>query len=124
MAFDSSGAVMHERTYQFVYDLLGVMNDIGPLLGVVLFGQADRPAEYFRNRIDPSLKEIEDVVTANLPAWPHKEFDIGLAVRLTVGMTWFLTIADKLCERERDRAATAEAITAMILDGVGADRGS
>ncbi|WP_293046534.1 TetR/AcrR family transcriptional regulator [Mycobacterium sp.] len=117
--FDSSGTVMHERTHKFVDDLLGVMDEIGPLLGVVLFGQATRSEEYFRNRIDPSLTKIEDVVKANLPAWRHKDFDIALMVRLTVGMTWFLSVTDKLCKRNRNRAATADAITTMLLEGVG-----
>jgi TetR/AcrR family transcriptional regulator len=120
--FDISGAVMHERTYQFIYDLLGVMEEIGPLLGVVMFGQADRSGEYFRNRIDPSLTRIEHVVEANLSAWLHKEFDIGLTVRLAVGTAWFLATTDKLCNRNRDRAATAQAITALILEGAGANQ--
>lgn len=118
-AFDSTGTVMHERTYQFVYDLLGVMEEIGPLLGIVLFDQADRSAEYFRGRIEPSLQRIDDVVAANLSAWSHKDFDIELIVRLTVGMTWFLTVADKLRAHKRDRAATAETITTILLDGIG-----
>jgi AcrR family transcriptional regulator len=122
--FDNDGTVMHERTYQFIYDLLGAMDEIGPLLGVMLFGQADRAVEYFRDRINPSLKEIENVVKANLSSWPHKEFDIELLVRSAVGMTWFLATADRLCERERDRAATAEAITTMILEGVRAEPNS
>lgn len=117
-AFDVSGAVMYERTYQFLCDLLGVMDEIGPLLGVMLFGQADRAGEYFRNRIDPSLKAIERVVEANLSAWRHKDFDVDLLVRSTVGMTWFLSTADRLCGRTRDRAAAARAITSMLLEGV------
>lgn len=116
--FDSSGAVMHQRTYQFIYDLMGVIEEIGPLLGVVLFGQAVRAGEYFQSRIDPSLKRIEEVIEANLPAWHHKEFDIGLAVRLVVGGIWFISTTDKLCQRNRDRAATAEAVTATIIEGV------
>jgi AcrR family transcriptional regulator len=119
--FDDSGAVMHERTYQFIYDLFRVMEDIGPLLGVVLFGQADRAGEYFRNRIEPSLKEVEQVIETNLSAWRHKEFDIDLLVRSTVGITWFLGTADRLCGRKRDRAVAAGAITSMILEGVGAN---
>lgn len=119
--FDVSGVVMYERTYQFLYDLLGVMDEIGSLLGVMLFGQADRAAEYFRNRIDPSLKDVERVVQANFSAWRHKEFDVDLLVRSTVGMTWFISTADRLCGHTRDRAETARAITSMLLEGVGAD---
>lgn len=119
--FDVSGVVMYERTYQFLYDLLGVMDEIGPLLGVMLFGQADRAADYFRNRIDPSLKEVERVVEANLSAWRHKDFDVDLLVRSTMGMTWFLSTADRLCGHTRDRTAAAKAITSMLLEGVGGD---
>ncbi|MBP2454779.1 TetR/AcrR family transcriptional regulator [Mycolicibacterium lutetiense] len=117
--FDATGTVMYDRTYQFIYDLLGVMDEIGPLLGVMLFGQADRAAEYFRDRIDPSLSEVERVVEANLSAWQHTEFDVGLLVRLTVGMAWFIGTADRLCERKRDRAETAAAITSMLIHGLG-----
>ncbi|OMC07282.1 hypothetical protein A5734_03580 [Mycolicibacterium fortuitum] len=117
--FDATGTVMYDRTYQFIYDLLGVMDEIGPLMGVMLFGQADRATEYFRDRIDPSLNEIERVVEANLSAWEHQEFDVGLLVRLAVGMTWFVATADRLSGKERDRADTAAAITTMLLQGVG-----
>lgn len=119
--FDATGTVMYDRTYQFFYDLLGVMDEIGPLLGVVLFGQADRAGEYFRDRIDPALNEIQRVVEANLSSWQHKEFDVGLMVRLGFGMTWFLGTADRLCGNDRDRAETAAAITSMLIHGVGAN---
>jgi len=120
--FDSTGEVMHERTYQFIYDLLRAMEEIGPLLGLVMFGQAERSAEYFQGRIEPSLTAIEHVIEANLSAWRHKDFDIGLIVRLVVGTAWFLSATDKLCKRDRDRAITAEAITTTLLEGIGALR--
>ncbi|MGV0837850.1 TetR/AcrR family transcriptional regulator [Mycolicibacterium thermoresistibile] len=117
--FDATGTVMYDRTYRFIHDLLGVMEEIGPLLGVMLFGQADRAADYYRNRIDPSLREIERVVEANLSSWQHEDFDINLMVQLAMGMTWFLATADRLCGRTRDRDDTATAITSMLLYGVG-----
>jgi AcrR family transcriptional regulator len=117
--FDATGTVMYDRTYRFIFDLLGVMDEIGPLMGVMLFGQADRAGEYFRNRIDPALNDLERVVEANLSAWRHKDFDVALMVRLAVGMAWFIATADRLNARERDRAATAEAITSMLIHGVG-----
>lgn len=117
--FDVTGTVMYDRTYRFLYDLIGVMDEIGPLLGVMLFGHRDRASEYFRDRIDPTLNEIQRVVEANLSSWEHKEFDVGLMVRLTFGMIWFLGTSDRLCERKRDRAETAAAITSMLIHGVG-----
>lgn len=119
--FDSSGTVMRERGYQFIYDLLEAMEEVGALMGVVLFGQADRSAVFFRERIEPSLTSIEKVIEANQPAYSHRDFDIGIYVRMVVGATWFLSATDTLSGRKRDRAATAKAITAVFYEGVGAN---
>jgi AcrR family transcriptional regulator len=117
--FDSSGTVMRERGYQFIYDLLEAMEEIGTLMGVVLFGQADRSAEFFRARIEPALTSIEKVIEANQTAFPHRDFDIAVYVRMVVGSAWFLSATDALSGRKRDRAATAKAMTAVFYEGVG-----
>lgn len=122
--FDASGAMMHERTKRFVVDLLGAMDEIGPLLGIVLFGQAESASTFFTDRIAPALEQVRGVVEANLPAWSHRDFDLELIVTLTFGMTWFLSVADRLGERDRDREAVAEQITTLLLDGLGRPTGA
>ncbi|MFC9555182.1 TetR/AcrR family transcriptional regulator [Rhodococcus sp. NPDC056960] len=122
--FDSTGDLMYERTYRFVLDLMSAMDEIGPLLGIMLFGQADHAAEYFQERIEPSLQQIRKVVDANMVAWSHREFDSDLTVRLTLGMTWFLSISDKLSGQRRDPSATASSITKMLLEGLASPQGS
>ncbi|WP_305093243.1 TetR/AcrR family transcriptional regulator [Prescottella sp. R16] len=117
--FDSTGDLMYERTYRFVLDLMSAMDEIGPLLGIILFGQADQAAEYFRKRIEPSLDRIRNVTNANMIAWTHREFDSDLTVRLVLGMTWFLSVSDRLGDRQRDQSETAHSITKMILSGLG-----
>ncbi|AEF42754.1 Transcriptional regulator, TetR family [Hoyosella subflava DQS3-9A1] len=116
--FDESGELMHQRTYQFTYDLLGAMEEIAPLLGIVLFGESEHATEYFRRRIEPTLKQIQGVVEANLPAWPHRTFDARLIVEFLMGMAWFTTLSQRLGGHERDRSEVADAIAAMILEGL------
>jgi TetR/AcrR family transcriptional regulator len=116
--FDDDGLVMRERTRQFIYDLLAAMEEIAPLLGIVLFGDIDRASAYYRDRVAPSLAKVEEIVTAHRPAWAHRDFDVELVVHLVFGMTWFLTVADQFNDRQRSRQETAEKITALVIDGL------
>lgn len=116
--FDAGGAVMRERTTQFIEDLLRAMEEIAPLLGIVLFGDVDVASEYYRERVAPSLKRVEDVVEAHRRAWAHRDFDVELVVHLVFGMAWFTVLADRFSDRKRDARATAETIASLIIDGL------
>lgn len=116
--FDSDANVMRARTYNFVLELLRIMVEIGPSLGVMLFGQSDRSAEYFHTRIKPTLTQIQDVIDSNRPAWMHRDFDTEQLVSSLFGMAWFLTVTDKFDGRQRDLETTAQSLTTMIIDGL------
>lgn len=118
MQFDATGEEMYERTATFVRELLGVMEEISPLLGVMLFGDADSAQSYYRERIQPALDSVRDVVVANLPAWSHREFDPALVVELAFGMAWFAATSANLAGRPLDRDAVADQITTMFLYGL------
>jgi AcrR family transcriptional regulator len=118
MEFDQTGEEMHARTSRFISDLLGVLEEISPLLGVMLFGDAESGAEYFRKRIDPSLDAVAKVIVANYPAWRHREFDPRLVVDLCFGMAWFAAVSARLTGRPLDREALAEQITSIFLYGL------
>lgn len=118
-AFDTTGELMEERTRQFVRDLLDVMDEIAPLLGMVLFGDAGAASSYYRERLEPALGAVRDVVVANLPAWDHRDFDPHLAVEMLFGIAWFTTLGDRLTGRRRDRDELADEITRMLIHGAG-----
>lgn len=116
--FDGTADVMRERTRQFVEDLLGVMDEIAPLVGVVLFGEAEAASAYYRKRLAPALEKVEEIVEAHQAAWAHQDFDPELVVELVFGMTWFLVLSDRFGARQRDRSAMAATITRIIIDGL------
>lgn len=118
MEFDETGQEMHARTKRFIADLLGVMEEISPLLGVMLFGDAESAGTYFRKRIDPSLDAVANVIVANFPAWRHRDFDPRLVVDLGFGMAWFAAVSARLTGRKLDREALAEQITSIFLYGL------
>lgn len=116
--FDATGETMHARTLHYVRDLLEVMEDVGPLLGVVFFGNAEAAGAHLRERIAPYLAEVEAVVEANLSAWAHRDFDPGLSVEATFGAAWFHATVARLEGRPMDRDRVAQALVTMMLDGI------
>lgn len=116
--FDVTAEVMRERTRQFIEDLLEVMDEIAPLLGIVLFGEAKAASAYYSERLGPALKEVEAVVVAHQAAWAHEEFDPEFVVQLVFGMAWFLAVCRRFGAPQRDRHETAETITRIVMDGL------
>ncbi len=119
--FDTSGETMHERTSRFVGDLLKVMQDIAPLLGVALFGEAEASRTYYLDRIAPTIETIKDVVAANLASWKHRDFDVELVVQTMFGAAWFHATVCRLNGTSIDVERVADQLTMMVLDGL-ADR--
>lgn len=116
--FDASGEEMHERTVTFFRELLGVMEEVSPLMGVMLFGDSATATSYYRERIDPSLDRVRDVVVANLSSWNHRDFDPRFVVDIGFGAAWFAAMSAQLTDRPLDRDALAEQITSMLLYGL------
>lgn len=116
--FDATGAAMHERTREYVEDVLHVMDEIAPLLGVMMFGDAETARTYYEERLAPMLEQVQDVVRANLESWNHRDFDVELAVRTTFGAAWFHATIARLSGRPLDHAQLAEELTSMILGGL------
>jgi AcrR family transcriptional regulator len=116
--FDTSGTAMKERTAAFLRDLLRVMEDFGPLLGVALFGEAQAAQTYYADRIAPTLATVRDVVAANLQSWLHRDFDLDIAVRTAFGAAWFHATAARLEGKSLDVDSVAEQIADMMIDGL------
>ncbi|MCX4786376.1 TetR/AcrR family transcriptional regulator [Streptomyces sp. NBC_01221] len=116
--FDETGNAMHERTRQYMRDLLQVMDEVAPLLGVMLFGDAGTAATYYRERVAPLLAEVQRVVALNVSSWRHRDFDAELVVQSAFGAAWFHATAARLSGRPIDHGAVADSITTLLLDGL------
>lgn len=120
--FDVTGEEMYKRTRAFMRDLLTVMDDIAPLLGVMLCGDVDVASSYYRERIEPSLNAVRDVIETNLESWNHRDFDPELTAKLVFGTAWFLSLSDRLAGHTRDHDEAADRLASMILLGLGAEQ--
>jgi len=118
--FDATGEVMRAQTQAFIEDLLVAMEEVAPLLGLVLFGDAKSGQRYFRDRVEPALAPVREVARRNLRLWPHRDYDPDLIVDTIVGMTFFRALADRFMGRgPGDAAQIAEQLTAVLFDGMG-----
>jgi AcrR family transcriptional regulator len=116
--FDESGEAMYQRTRQYLTDLLHGMEDVAPLLGVMLFGDAQAATGYFRDRIAPFLAEVRRIVELNLASWNHREFDVDLVVQSVFGAAWFHATVARLDGRPIDHESIADGITRLVFDGL------
>lgn len=117
-SFDASGEAMFERTRSYYEDILRAMDDVAPLLGVILFGDEERARRYYLDRVEPALQQVQAVVRSNLSAWSHREFDIELTVNATFGAIWFQATVSRLAGRKVDHAQVAHDLTTMMMDGL------
>lgn len=116
--FDVTGEEMFRRTSEFLRDLLIVMKDIAPLLGIVLGGDAEVASGYYRERLAPALEAVSGVVAAHAEAWSHRDFDPDLVVKLAFGMTWFLALTDQFSDTVRDPDELAGQIARLMIFGL------
>lgn len=86
------GEVVREATEAYLALLLEAMDKTAGLLGVVLFDDLENGREFFRERLEPILAELSDVVRAHLPAWAHADYDPEVAVRIVFGTCWLYAI--------------------------------
>ena len=114
-------AVMRERTVIFFEDLLSAMNEIAPLLGVVLFAEQERGRDFYREHIEAAFDGIVALTRATIGDWLHKDFDDELFARMVIGLGFTMAVDAHLGSRGgRDAHALAIDLTTILFDGIAA----
>jgi AcrR family transcriptional regulator len=102
----------------FVQDLLEAMRDIAPLLMVVL-GDAERGATFYRQRFQPALSRLREIIDTNLPMWSHRDFDPDLAAMAVVGMCLFIALHNRFGDTPTDEPhQIAPELLSIVWDGL------
>lgn len=117
---ESSLDEMRERTRLFLADLVRVMQDVAPLLGVVLFSGDDPAAGHYSSYVAPVLQQVADVIRHNLGWWDHRTFDPDTIVRFLFGAVWFEVTAMRLGDPVRDLDQIVDELTDTIIFGLAA----
>jgi len=103
---------------RFVGDLLEAMTDIAPLLLVVL-GDAERGTAFYRDRFQPALAQLREVIDRNLPSWAHREFDPDLATLTVCGMCLFIALHNRFGDAPTAKPEQiAPELLSIIWDGL------
>lgn len=115
---ESSREEMVERTRLFLLDLIGVMQEVSPLLGIMMFGGDEPAAGYYKQHLSPLLKQIGDVVRMNLGWWDHRDFDPDQVVHTLFGAIWFETTVTRLQRKRLKKEPLAQELADMVILGL------
>jgi len=91
-ADEEEGSGVRRRSIEFIRDLLSAMREVAPLLGVVLATDALTGERFYRERFEPRLAQIRDVMVANTNQVHARPYNPDVGVRLVYGMCYFFAL--------------------------------
>ena len=101
-----------------IRDLLEAMGDIAPLLLAVL-GDAERGKAFYRDRFQPALAKLREIIDVNLPSWAHRDFDPDLATMTVCGMCLFIALHNRFGDSPTgEPTQIAPELISIIWDGL------
>lgn len=116
---DAGTAEMRARSVSFYRDLLAAMEDVGPLLGIVLFGDQESAMRYYRERLEPLFDRIVGLTRDLSGNWKHGDFDDQLLHRAIFGSCWMVAIDARYGSRDAPPAPdAAEQLVHILFDGI------
>ena len=114
-------ATVRERTVIFFEGLLTAMNEIAPLLGVVLFADRERGRAFYRDHLEAAFAGIVAHTEATIGDWLHTDFDPELFARLVIGLGWTMAVDAHLGSHgPRHPRTLAVDLTTILFDGIAA----
>jgi AcrR family transcriptional regulator len=110
---------MRERSLIFFRDLLRAMQEVGVLLGVVLFADQESATHYYRERLEPLFAQLVDLTVATSERWRHRDFDWGLLHRAIFGACWMVALDEQLGSGgPADLDKAAEQLVDILFRGI------
>jgi AcrR family transcriptional regulator len=102
----STAAARTENLEEVLGLMIEAMQELGPLLGVMLFADFERGQIFYRERFIPALDQLATTVSDVEGVWPGSDFDPRLTVFSGVATALMLSLdqrfgGDLLADRER-----------------------
>lgn len=104
----------------FVAELIQMMDEVGPLLGLVLFGPPERAQVFYSEQIVPLVAKLEAATQPYLQSRHSEQLPVGAFVRSLLGITLMASIQRRLGADPTPLDAMAHELAAMLYHGVGA----
>lgn len=108
-------------TEEFLREVLRIMVELGPLFGTVLFGEPEVGRNFYRERLEPTLSGIVNLIERGLPDWRHNEFDPRATTVSVFGMCWFVALDASMRGETLDVDVASRQLTALIFSGLRGD---
>lgn len=116
---DAGTDEMRERSVAFYLEMLTAMREVGPLLGIVLFGDQERGTQYYRERLEPLFDRVVKLTADMNERWRHGDFDAELLHRMIFGTCWMVAIDARYGSRgDRPLEKTARQLVDFLFDGI------
>lgn len=116
--FDESGELIASLTERHTRNMLAAMEEIAPLLGLLLFGNSSTSGEYFRERVEPLIVANQSIIERSMPYWSHVNFDSRLASEMGFAITFFRATVARLSGQKLDLDTEAAALAKIIMYGL------
>lgn len=104
----------------FVAELIEMMDDVGPLLGLVLFGPPERAQDFYSKQIVPLVAKLEAATQPYLQSRHSEQLPVAEFVRSLLGIALMASIERRLGADPTPLDANARELAALLYHGVGA----
>lgn len=112
------GELQYDNTRRFIAELLELMVDVVPLLGIVLFSEREIGSEFYRTQIAPALDTVIAAVEDKLPEWQHRDFQPRTVTTSVLGICLGIGLDARFRGTDIDIDRTAAEIADLIFEGL------
>jgi AcrR family transcriptional regulator len=115
----AKGTTVLEVSEAFVANLLKTMEEIAPLLTVVL-SDKDRGERFYREHFEPAVARLERGVEQNIDKWEHRDFDWRVAIKCVFGMCLFMGLDARFGSEDQraDLVRDEQEVIRLYFDGL------
>jgi len=121
-AADDSAQARIQREWDLTYAMLRQLCRVDPAVlrsvAMLLFGDPRHSGAFYARTLSPALEQLEQLVVAELPNWPHRAFSVPIAVRATIATCFWTVVEHDLAGRPLDADETARELCDLIIYGM------
>jgi AcrR family transcriptional regulator len=107
-------------TYEFIRTLLALPPEVLRAIAGLLSGDPERARDFYADALAPALRQIEQVIEAELVNWTHGPFGPGLSARVAVATALWHVMEHDLTDRHAEHHDLARQLTDLIFYGIAA----
>jgi AcrR family transcriptional regulator len=104
-------------SYATLRQMLEILQETAPLLGIALFADNEQAKVFYREQITPILEAGSARLRKRYGTWDHRDYDPDLMPRISMGMCLFITLDAYFTGRQLDLDTTAAELADLIVYG-------